>query len=64
MNEKRHGEGAKSNRGGRRIFPSRRQRAPMRPWIDSAILLMAGDVAAHGVVFLASGRFEAAKIYE
>lgn len=64
MNEKDTGKARSRIGEGGSIFPNRRQRAPMRPWIDSAILLMAGNVAAHGVVFLTSGRFAAAKIYE
>lgn len=64
MHEERYEESAKLNRAGPPHRPNRRQRAPMRQWVDSAILLMASDVAARGAFFLASGRFAAAKIYE
>jgi len=64
MYEERYGESAKLNRAGPPHRPNRRQRAPMRQWVDSAILLMTSDVAARGAFFLASGRFAAAKIYE
>ena len=64
MHEERYGEGEKSNRGGRQHLPKPPTTCPDAAMGDSAILLMAGDVAAHGVVFLASGRFAAAKIYE
>ena len=64
MHEERYGESAKLNWAGPPHRPNRRQRAPMRQWVDSAILLMTSDVAARGAFFLASGRFAAAKIYE
>lgn len=64
MHEERYEESAKLNREGPPHRPNRRQRAPMRQWVDSAILLMTSGVAARGAFFLASGRFTAAKIYE
>lgn len=64
MHEERYEESAKLNRAGPPHRPNRRQRAPMRQWVDSAILLMTSDVAVRGAFFLASGRFAAAKIYE
>lgn len=64
MHEERYEESAKLNRTGPPHCSNRRQRAPMRQWVDSAILLMTSDIAAHGAFFLASGRFAAAKIYE
>ena len=65
MYEERYGESAKLNRAGPPHRPNRRERAPMRQWVDSAILLMTSGVAARAVpFFLASGRFAAAKIYE
>lgn len=64
MHEERYEESAKLNRTGPPHRPNRRQRAPMRQWVDSAILLMTSDVAERGAFFLASGRFAAAKIYE
>lgn len=64
MHEERYGESEKLNRAGPPHRLNRRQGAPMRQWVDSAILLMTSDIAAHGAFFLASGRFAAAKIYE
>ena len=51
MHEERYEESAKLNRAGPSHRPNRRQRVPMRQWVDSAILLMTSDVAAHGAFF-------------
>lgn len=48
MHEERYGESAKLNRAGLPHRPNRRQRAPMRQWVDSAILLTTSDIAARG----------------
>lgn len=48
MHEERYEESAKLNWAGLPHRPNRRQRAPMRQWVDSAILLTISDIAARG----------------
>ena len=57
MHEERYEESAKLNREGPPHRPNRRQRAPMRQWVDSAILLMTSDIAARGAFFLGERAF-------